>query len=194
MNVQPFNPFSDAAHDNVYGLNVRGSSANPRGPRMSAFMLAIMTVIGLSLLQIAPAAAGEILEIPQVVNTPPVPVHSHKAHSRHHRAQDSYNTIATSTGDADWTNVTPRDATAPPDSGPTKVAANTESYPPDPNVGSINDYQNQPGEDGQPPTIPMGSGGVRVEPQGSMTTNLILGGILVGMMALEIASSHHHHR
>jgi hypothetical protein len=59
----------------------------------------------------------------------------------------------------------------------------------------MSDYQNQPGENGQPPSIAMGGGGSgRSEPQGSMTANLIIGGILVGMMAIEIASAHHHHR
>ena len=37
-----------------------------------------------------------------------------------------------------------------------------------------------------------GGGGYRT--RGSMAADLIIGGILVGMMALEIASAHHHHR
>jgi hypothetical protein len=200
MTVRDFNPFPLTSPDSVGGVSVERISARPRHSRISAPVLAAILAMGMTLLQVFPAGAGEVLEIPQAVTTPPVAaVHPHRSrtHKVHanHRAQDSYDgSSATPASDADWTAVTPSDATAAPDSPPppTKVAANTESYPPDPNVGSISDYQNQPGENGQPPTFAMGSGGGgRSEPQGSMTSNLIIGGILVGMMALEIASSHH---
>jgi hypothetical protein len=190
MRVQDFNPFPHASPASVDGI-----SACARRSLVLTSMLAAMLAIGLPLLQIAPATAGEVLEIPQVIATPsPVVAHRHRAHSRRHHAVGPDDAALSS--DADWTAVTPTEATAPaePLPPPAKVAANSRSYPPDPNVGSINDYQNQPGENGQPPSIVMRGGGGRSEPQGSLTTNLIIGGILVGMMALEIASAHHHHR
>jgi hypothetical protein len=151
-------------------------------------MLAAILAIGLPLLQTAPAAAGEVLEIPQVVATLPAATHSHKPHSHRHRAPVPDDTALSS--NANWRAETPTEPLPPP----AEVAANSESYPPDPNVGSISDYQNQPGENGQRPSVAFGGGGGRSEPQGSMTTNLIIGGIIVGMIAMEIASAHHHHR
>jgi hypothetical protein len=193
MKVQDFNPFPHASPDSVDGISRRA-----RRSRMSACALAAVLAVGLPLLQIAPAATGEVLEVPQVVAIPsPAAAHPHKAHShrRRHRMVDPYEAARSS--NADWTAVTPMEATAgtsDPAPRPAAVAANSESYPPDPNVGSISDYQNQPGEDGRPPSFAMRGGGGRYEPQGSMTANLIIGGILVGMVALEIASAHHHHR
>ncbi|MGD0288864.1 MAG: hypothetical protein ABSC63_04285 [Candidatus Binataceae bacterium] len=99
--------------------------------------------------------------------------------------------------DANGATGSPSDAaagTSNPAPPPTALAANSEPYPPDPNLGSIDDYQNQPGENGQRPSIALGGGGSRPEPATSMTANLILGGILVGMIALEVASAHHRHR
>jgi len=83
--------------------------------------------------------------------------------------------------------------TAGPADPPDRVASNEKSYAPDPNVGSISDYQNQQGENAQPAGITFSGGARRNEPQSSMTTNLIVGGLIVGLVALEIAS-HHHHR
>jgi len=195
MKPQDFNRFAHLPPDSVY--RVGADRRCPRAhSRILLGVLAAILAIGLPLMQVAPAAAGDVLEIPQAVATPsPVAVHPHSHHRRATVPDD------TPSSNADWTAVTPPDAPdatagnypAPP---PDKVAANAESYPPDPNVGSINDYQNQPGENGQPPSFAIGAGGGggggRSEPQGSMTANLIIGGILVGLMAVEIASSHHH--
>jgi hypothetical protein len=197
MRLQDFNRFAHLPADSVYRVGADGRSPRARSP-MLVRALAAIVAIGLPLMQVAPAASGDVLEIPQAVATPsPAAVHPRRAHSHHRRATVSDDRPSSN---ADWTAVTPPDAPdatagnypAPP---PDKVAANSESYPPDPNVGSINDYQNQPGENGQPPSFAIGSGGGgggRSEPQGSMTANLIIGGILVGLMAVEIASSHHH--
>jgi hypothetical protein len=108
------------------------------------------------------------------------------------------------TGDADATAADGSAVMAPPagdanaystagsaDPAPPPAVAEN-SGPPDPDVGSINDYNNQPGENGQRPSFALGGGGPRYEPQRSMTSSLILGGLLVGMVAYSIASHHHH--
>ena len=175
MKVQAFNPFPHTSHDSVYSLSRRAHR-----PHIAERALAVVLAIGLSLLPVAPAVAGEqVLEIPQVIATPATPRSPRSA-------PDLYDTTPAYGADATAAASDP----APP---PTTVAANTESYP-DPNVGSISDYQNQPGENGQRPSIALGSGARRSEPPASMTTNLILGGILIGMVALEIAAAHHRHR
>jgi hypothetical protein len=175
MKFQAFNPFPHASHDSVYGI-----SARARRARMPARVLAAMLAIGLPLLQVAPAVAGEqVLEIPQVIATP--------ARARSHRsAPDLYDAAPASYADATA-------GTSDPAPSPATVAANSESNPPDPNVGSISDYDNQPGENAQRPSIAFGGGARRSEPPASMTTELILTGLIVGMVALEIASSHHRH-
>ena len=207
MKVQAINPFPHNPHDSV------GISSHVGRFRISTRMLIAVLAIGMPLLQIAPAVAGEVLEIPQAVATPGA-VTPHRHH--HHVSSTRYAAPATSAASGPDTYATPGDAyatsgtvnpassaapvsdadayanagNAEPAPPPAAVAEN--SYPPDPNVGSINDYQNQPGENGQPPSFAMGGGGRRAEPQGSMTTNLILGGLFVGMVAYEIAASHHH--
>lgn len=175
MKVQPFTPFPRALNDSVDSI-----SASARRTRLPTRVLAAALVIGLPLLQAGSASAGDqVLEIPQVVATPAAR-HSNRS------VPDLYDTAPAG---ADATAGTSH--SAPP---PATLAANSESYPPDPNVGSISDYQNQPGENGRRPSIALGGGRPRSEPPASMTTSLIVGGILVGIMAWEIASAHHHHR
>jgi hypothetical protein len=178
MKRQPLNPFAQTLHDSVDHI-----STPLRGPKPTRLLIAILA-LGLPLMQTVPALAGEqVLEIPQSVAIPAAPRH----------VPDLYDTIPPTSSDADAYAAagTPADAPAPP---PASVAANSPSYAPDPNLGSIDDYQNQPGENGRPPSFALGGGGTRPEPPASMTTNLILGGILVGMVALEIASRHQRHR
>jgi hypothetical protein len=150
--------------------------------------MAAVLVIGLAMLPISQAFAGEqVLEIPQVPSARPAEASSSpKPHGATYSGPDTYgNATADSSGD-------PAAAATDPTDPPDAIAANDKSYPPDPNLGSISDYQNQQGEDAQP-RIPLGGGARRSEPQSSMTTNLIVGGLIVGLVALEIAS-HHHHR
>jgi hypothetical protein len=187
MKRQTLNPFPHTPHDSVN----RGSRRT-RCFHLPARVLAAMLTIGLPLMQIAPAIAGEqVLELPQVIANPANPPSSPNSYRS---VPDLYDTAPGY--DANGTVGTSREATSAPDPAPppTAVAANSEAYPPDPNVGSIDDYQNQPGENGQRPSIALGRGGSRPEPATSMTANLILGGILVGMIALEVASAHHRHR
>jgi hypothetical protein len=178
MKVQSSNPFPRTSPDSVYSVRVDGISARARRARMPARVLASVLAIGL--LQAAPALAGDqVLEIPQLIATPAT-VRSHR------RIPDLYDTVPASNADA----AAGTSAPAPP---PAKVAANRESYPPDPNLGSIDEYQNQPGENGQRPSFAFGGGGRRSEPPGSITSaDLIIGGIILGMVALEVASAHHH--
>lgn len=143
--------------------------------------------IGLAVLPIGTAFAGEqVLEIPQVTSVPAKVPSSRKPNGATYAGGDAY---ANATPDS---YADPTAAATGPTDPPDTVAANDKSYPPDPNVGSINDYQNQQGENAQP-RIALGGGARGNEPQTSMTTNLIVGGLIVGLMALEIAS-HHHHR
>jgi hypothetical protein len=161
-----------------------------QGHRVTAWLLAAVLALGLPLTQTVPAIAGEqVLEIPQLIAPPTAP-------PSHRRVPDLYDTTPTPPSDVDAyaSGGTSTDAIAPNPQPPAKIAANSESYPPDPNVGSIDDYQNQPGENGRRPSIALGGGRSRSEPPASMTANLILGGILVGIVALEIASAHHRHR
>jgi len=196
MKAQAFNPFPRASHDSGNEMPSRA-----RRSLMRASVLAAVLAIGLPLLQIAPAVAGEVLEIPQAVATPiATPSHRRRAMHSHRRASASHHAIPSAPASNDAASVAPAgdaDAyamagAADPAPPPARIAEN--SYPPDPNLGSISDYQNQPGQNGQRPSFALGGGGPRAEPQRSMTSNLILGGLLVGMVAYEIASSHHHHR
>jgi hypothetical protein len=83
-------------------------------------------------------------------------------------------------------------APADPASAPPTVASNS-GYAPDPNLGSIDDYQNQQGGNAQSaPGVTFGGGGQPNEPPQSMTTKLIVGGLIVGLVALGMATSHHH--
>lgn len=193
MKSQLSNRFRSALHDSVNAAD--NVLTRPRRNRIRVRILATIVALALPMTQTASAVADEqVLEIPQAVATP-------AAHNSHHHP-DLYDTSpATAPAPDANVNAAPGDATAYTNAGarepaaqPTAIASNTESYPPDPNVGSINDYQNQPGENGQPPSFSFGGRAPRSEPPASMTTNLIVGGILVGMMALEIASAHHHHR
>ena len=195
MKSQLSNPFRSALHDNV---NAAGNVlTRPRRNRICVRILAAIVALALPPTQTATAVADEqVLEIPQAVATPT----AHRSH--HHHMPDLHDTTpATAPAPDANVNAMPGDPTAYANAGapepatqPTAIASNTESYPPDPNVGSINDYQNQPGENGQPPSFSFGGRAPHSEPPASMTTSLIVGGILVGMMALEIASAHHHHR
>ena len=196
MKPQTVNPFGIALHDCG---NCNCAKVDRRRQIRRGRILAAMIALALPLTQTASAIGGEqVLEIPQAAARPSV------NQPRPH-VPDLYDTTPTSSPAPDAAADDPTAyATEPASAGahgsapapePTAVAANTESYPPDPNVGSINDYQNQPGENGQAPSFSFGGGSPRPEPAGSMATNLIMGGILVGMVALEIASSHHsHHR
>lgn len=197
MKLPTLNPFPHALHDTVDHLPTL-----PRRRRVTARVLAAVLAFGLPLIQTIPAIAGEqVLEIPSVANP--------TAARPHNPVPDLYDTTPPPSSDADAyaTSASPSDADSYANSGspaattppspqpPAKVAAaNSEAYAPDPNVGSIGDYQNQPGENGQQPSFALGRGGSRPEPASSMTANLILGGILVGMVALEVASAHHRHR
>ena len=196
MKVETFNPFGHPLHVCVDRLP-RFWRRPPTRLRSGGIgrMLAAIAALGLPLMQTVPAFAGEqVLEIPQVVATAPATAQPHP------RVPDLYDTtVPISNADAYASagrETSPVPAAMAPDPAPppAKVADNSESYPPDPNVGSINDYQNQPGENGSRPSYAFAGGARRSEPQGSMSTNLIIGGILVGMIAIEIASAHHHRR
>jgi hypothetical protein len=167
--------------------NVPGDRSRKCGARRATRVLAAVLAIGLAVLPSGSAFAGEqVLEIPQVGSVPAKVPSARKPHGTTYAAGDAY---ASATPDS---YVDPAATASGPTDPPDTVAANDNSYPPDPNVGSINDYQNQQGENAQP-GIGLGGGARRNEPQTSMTTNLIVGGLIVGLMALEIAS-HHHHR
>ena len=203
MKSRLFNPFREVLHDSVSAtakVSTRGRARSTRRrARIAVRMLAATIALALPLMQTAALANEQVLEIPQVVTTPT----AHRAYHRHvlrHHVPDLDETTPAAAPDLN-ADATAADASAYANAGapqpapqPTAVAANTDSYPPDPNVGSIDDYQNQPGENGQPPSFSFGRGAPRSEPPASMATSLIVGGILVGMMALEIASAHHHHR
>lgn len=188
MKSRTLNPFPHTPHDSVNRVSRR-----PRRFYRPARVLAAMLAFGLPLLQIVPAIAGEqVLEVPQVIAKPDSPP---SRPSSYRNVPDLYDTAPAY--DANGATGSPGDAaagTSDPAPPPTALAANSEPYPPEPNLGSIDDYQNQPGENGQRPSIALGGGGSRPEPATSMTANLILGGILVGMIALEVASAHHRHR
>lgn len=148
-----------------------------RGPLWQARLLLVAIALGLPMLQVAPALAGDqVLEIPRAganATAHPNELYDSPAPPPSNNDADAY-----------------ANASAPqPSPAPGALAAN--SYPPDPNVGSIDDYQNQPGESRQGPSVAFGGGGSHQEPS-SMAGSLILGGILVGMVALEIAAAHHH--
>jgi hypothetical protein len=180
------NPFRFPRHQSVHGTRLRHLFRH-RGSRVPGRIIAAFLTVMIGFLPIGPAFAGEsVLEIPPANGAPAAaPPYSSSAGPSSYAGPDAYGTApgATSGGTA----------SAEP---PSTVAANTESYPPDPNLGSIDDYQNQPGENGrqqQPAGIYFGGGSRPNEPQRSMTTNLIVGGLFVGLVALEMAS-HHHHR
>lgn len=164
------NRFAQPLHHSVDGP-VR------RRPLWRVRLLLVAIALGLPMLQVAPALAGDqVLEIPQVSVAPAHP-------------NELYDSSASASPDNDAGAYA--NASAPqPSPAPGALAAN--SYPPDPNVGSIDDYQNQPGENRSGPSVAFG-GGNSAEPS-SLAGNLILGGILIGMAALEIAAAHHHHR
>jgi hypothetical protein len=102
---------------------------------------------------------------------------------------NAYNGSATpSSPDANGDPNAPAD---PANAQPT-VASNS-GYAPDPNLGSIDDYQNQQGGNAQSaPGVTFGGGAQPNEPPQSMTTKLIVGGLIVGLVALGTATSHHH--
>jgi hypothetical protein len=183
MTHETANRFRFVKHESVHG-----NGSHNRSSRWAARAIAAILSVGLAVMPIGPAFAGEqVLEIPQVASVPAT-----RPSSRKH-------THVTYSGREAYSNGMPdskMDATAG-EGGPTdswdRVASNEKSYAPEPNVGSISDYQNQQGENAQPPGIAFGGGARRNEPQSSMTTNLIVGGLIVGLVALEIAS-HHHHR
>jgi hypothetical protein len=183
MTHEADNPFRFAKHESVHGVRSRN-----RGTRGAARVMAAILAVGLAVLPIGPALAGEqVLEIPQVTSVPGMAPSSSKDSGATYSGRDAH---SNATPDSEM------DATAGaggPTDPPDTVASNEKSYAPDPNGGSISDYQNQQGENAQPAGIAFGGGARRNEPQGSMTTNLIVGGIIVGLVALEIAS-HHHHR
>ena len=129
-------------------------------------------------------AGAQVLEIPQATSVPVTPSSSTSTYGS---APDSYGTAPDSYPD-------PTSGSTNPANPPPTVASNSESYPPGPNLGSISDYQNQQGENARPAGIAFGGGTRRHEPQSSMTTNLIVGGLIVGLVALEMASHHRHHR
>jgi len=167
--------------------NVQGDRSRKCGARGATRVMAAVLAIGLAVSPIGTAFAGEqVLEIPQVASVPTKVPSARKPHGTTYAGGDAY---ANATPDS---YADPAAAATGPTDPPDTVAANAKSYPPDPNVGSINDYQNQQGENAQP-RIGLGGGARRNEPQTSMTTNLIVGGLIVGLVALEIAS-HHHHR
>ncbi|HUY27057.1 MAG TPA: hypothetical protein VMV27_06515 [Candidatus Binataceae bacterium] len=77
-------------------------------------------------------------------------------------------------------------------SAPKMLPANSSSMASDPNLGSIQDYvaqQNAP----PVPGYAAGTGGPHAERPASITGDLYVGGLVVGLLALEIASQHRHH-
>jgi hypothetical protein len=180
MKNQNLSPFRFAQHENVQDGRSRWC-----GSRGAARAMAAILAIGLALSPIGTAFAGEqVLEIPPVTSVPAAAPASRKPHSTGYSGVDAY---ANATPDS---YVDPAAGARGPTNPADTVAANEKSYPPDPNVGSISDYENQQAENAQP-RIALGGGARRNEPQTSMTTNLIVGGLIVGLVALEIASHHH---
>lgn len=182
------NPFRFPRHQSVHGTRLRHLLPH-RGSRVSGRVLAAFLTVMIGFLPIGPAFAGEsVLEIPTANGAPAAASpYSSSATPSSYAGPDAYGTAP----DADPNATSGATASAEP---PSTVAANTESYAPDPNLGSINDYQNQPGENGrqqQSAGIYFGGGSRPNEPQRSMTTNLIVGGLFVGLLALEMASHHH---
>ena len=198
MTHETLNPFRFAKYESVHGIGSRN-----RGSRRAGRVLAAILSVGLAILPVSSAFADDqVLEIPQVTSVPSASpsytTHSYPRHSSTKHSSIKHTGTSYSGRDA-YSSATPDshpEATAgaggPADSWD-RVASNEKSYAPDPNVGSISDYQNQPDESGQPARISFGGGARRNEPQSSMATNLIVGGLIVGLMALEIAS-HHNHR
>ena len=201
MNLHPLNPFPAAVHETGGHIPARRRQC-PNPARIHRFcaltrLLAVILALGLPLMQTAPAVAGEVLEIPSVTTPAASPPRPH--------VPDLYDTTSPPSSDADTyaNSATPssdvdaygsaENPAAVTSSRPrhTRVATNSTSYAPDPNVGSISDYQNQSGANGAS-SYSFGGGANRAEPPHSMAANLILGGILVGMVALEIASAHRH--
>jgi hypothetical protein len=198
MTHETANPFRFVKHESVHG-----NGSHNRGSRRAARAIAAILSVGLAVMPIGPAFAGEqVLEIPQVTSVPAASAtHTRHRFSKHSSTRHSSAKLAgiTYSGRDAYTNSAPdsspgtkADAGGPTDSWD-RIASNEKSYAPEPNVGSISDYQNQQGENAQPTGIAFGGGARRNEPQSSMTTNLIVGGLIVGLVALEIAS-HHHHR
>ena len=184
------NPFRFPRHQSVHGMRLRHLLRH-QGSRVFGRALAVFLTVVIGFLPIGTAFAGEsVLEIPTANGaSAAAPPYSASAGPSSYGGPDAYGAAP----DADPNATSGATASADPRS---TVAANTESYPPDPNLGSIDDYQNQPGENGrqqQSAGIYFGGGSRPNEPQRSMTTNLIIGGLFVGLVALEVAS-HHHHR
>ncbi len=184
------NHFRFPRHQSVHGTRLRHLFRH-RGSRLSGRALGAFLTVMIGFLPIGPAFAGEsVLEIPTANGAPAAaPPYSSSSGPSSYAGPDAYGTAP----DVDPNASSGGTASAEP---PSTVAANTGSYAPDPNLGSIDDYQNQPGENGQqqqPAGIYFGGGSRPNEPQRSMTTNLIVGGLFVGLVALEMAS-HHHNR
>jgi hypothetical protein len=213
MTQATLNPFRFPRHESVYASRLRhplrywGSSAR------RVFVTILAVTVGI--LPVGSALAGEsVLEIPSAGGSPAaLPPSSASA--------SSYGAVPNSSAPPDasssYASGSGPDSSDPDSSGPdayaaasasspgansnpngvapATVAANAEPYTPDPNLGSIDDYQNQPGQNGQqqPAGIYFGGNGRPNEPPRSMTSNLIVGGLLVGLVAMELAA-HHHHR
>jgi hypothetical protein len=198
MTHETANPFRFVKHESVHG----NGSPN-RSSRRAARAIAAILAVGLAVMPIGPAFADhQVLEIPQVASAPAASAtHTRHRFSKHSSTKHSSAKFAgiTYSGREAYSNATPDSKmyARAGEGGPTdswdRIASNEKSYAPEPNVGSISDYQNQQGENAQPAGIAFGGGARRNEPQSSMTTNLIVGGLIVGLVALEIAS-HHHHR
>ena len=103
-------------------------------------------------------------------------------------------TPATAPAAIDGVSAYPGDtpASANPTSAPKMLPANSSSMASDPNLGSIQDYVAQQ-NDPPVPGYAAGAGRRHAERPASLTGDLYVGGLVVGLLALEIASQHRHH-
>jgi hypothetical protein len=189
MTQATLNPFRFPRHESVNSTRLRHLFRR-LGSRAAGRAIAAILALTIAALPVASAFAGEsVLEIPPVGGGPAVAPLSSSGPAAYGSPSDGSGADAIGTprlSSPDSTSGSSRAADPP-----STVSSNTGSYPPVPNVGSIEDYQNQAGENRQPAGISFGGGARPNEPQRSMTTELILGGLLVGMVALELASHHH---
>jgi len=180
------NPFRFVDHESVHEESILQQCSRSHRSHWAARVLGAIVSMGLTVLPVGAAFAGEqVLEIPQVTSAPAEASVSRKPHyATTYAERDEYG------NETPGSYVDPAAGAKDPTDPPDTVVANDKASAPDPNVGSISDYENEQGENAQPRIALGGGRAPRNEPQSSMTTNLIVGGLIVGLVALEIASHH----